>query len=176
MKKFTIITCFAIGLGGTSLAQFDIDRIPGLEDILGKVMVVKKGFDPKFFLGKTPIPKINKLGEIFGLKQNEDINKLFRTFKTGRTVYKVAAYAGGAIVLYGAIRAVDKAAAAKDYKGALVGGLTTIGTGVITKLLTKGASYKAVDIFNGVVRKKIKDIFSVQPASATMGVGIYVKL
>lgn len=176
MNRLTMIACFVIALAGKSSAQFDINKILDIDDILGKVMTVKKGFDPKFFLGKTPIPKINKLGEIFGLKQNEEINKLFRTFKTGRTIYKVASYAGSAIVLYGAIRAVDKAALAKDYRGALIGGVTAIGTGVITKLLTKGASYKAVDIFNGVIKKKIMDIFSIQPASTTIGIGIYVKL
>jgi hypothetical protein len=57
-----------------------------------------------------------------------------------------------------------------------VGGVSTVATGLIVKFLTKGAAYKAVDIFNGIVRKKIKDILSVAPASQTMGVGLYVKL
>ena len=52
----------------------------------------------------------------------------------------------------------------------------SIVTGVVTKILTKKASYKAVDIFNGIVRKKIQDIFSIQPASSTLGIGVYVKL
>lgn len=51
-----------------------------------------------------------------------------------------------------------------------------MGTGLIIKFLTKGASYKAVDIFNGIAVKKIKDIFSIGPASNIAGVGLYVKL
>jgi hypothetical protein len=43
-------------------------------------------------------------------------------------------------------------------------------------LLTKAAAYKAVDIFNGVVRKKIGDILSVKPAESSLGVGLFVKL
>jgi len=176
MKKIFIILLISVFAGNTVSAQIDLNKIFNLNDILGKVMHVKKGFSPKFALGNVSIPKIGKVGEILGLKQNPQINKLFNTFKTGRTIFKIASYAGSAIALYGTIKAVDKASVAKDYKGALVGGLSTIASGVITKLLTKGASYKAVDIFNGVVTKKIKNIFSIQPASSTMGMGIYVKL
>lgn len=176
MKKIFIILLVSICAGNSVSAQIDLSKILNLNDILGKVMHVKKGFAPKFSLGNMSIPKIGKVGEILGLKQNPQINKLFKTFKTGRTVYKVASYAGGAVALYGTIKAIDKASIAKDYKGALAGGLSTIASGVIVKLLTKGASYKAVDIFNGVVKKKIKNIFSIQPASSTMGMGIYVKL
>lgn len=176
MKKLLLVALFATAMVSKSTAQFDLNKIFDLGDIAGKVMKVKKGFAPKFSLGNVPIPKINKLGEIFGLKQNMEINKLFNTFKTGRTIYKVAAYAGGAIALYGTIRAVDKAAVAKDYQGALIGGLSTISAGLITKFLTKKAAYKAVDVFNGVARKKLKDIFSIEPASNTLGMGIYVKL
>ena len=64
----------------------------------------------------------------------------------------------------------------KDYKTALVSGISTISTGLIVKFLTKAASYKAVDIFNGIAIKKIKEIFSIKPASGTMGIGLYVKL
>jgi hypothetical protein len=61
-------------------------------------------------------------------------------------------------------------------KNALASGLVSIGTGLIVKFLTKNASYKAVDIFNGIAARKIKDIFSIAPASNTMGIGLYVKL
>lgn len=176
MKKVLIGIVFLLSFVSRSSAQIDLNKIFNLNDITGKVLHVKKGFAPKFSLGNVSIPKINKVGEILGLKQNDQINKLFKTFKAGRTVYKIASYAGGAIALYGTIKAVDKASVAKDYKGALVGGLSTIASGLITKLLTKGAAYKATDIFNGVVTKKIKNIFSVQPASNTMGMGLYVKL
>ena len=79
--------------------------------------------------------------------------------------------AGSAIGLYGTIRALDKSAATKDYQGAITAGLITAATGLVTKLLTKAAAYKAVDVFNGAVTKKIKDIFSIQPASSTIGMG-----
>ncbi|MGG9971457.1 hypothetical protein ACQ33O_06655 [Ferruginibacter sp. SUN002] len=175
IKRFIVIMLSVVVVKSSS-AQIDLNKILNVDDILGKVMHVKKGFAPKFSLGNVSIPKINKVGEIFGLKKNEQINKLFKTFKTGRTVYKIASYAGGAVALYGTIKAVDKASIAKDYKGALIGGLSTIASGLVTKFLTKGAAYKATDIFNGVVKKKIKNIFSIQPASQTMGMGLYVKL
>ncbi|MFN0082776.1 MAG: hypothetical protein ACKVOM_09690 [Ferruginibacter sp.] len=34
-------------------------------------------------------------------------------------------------------------------------------TGIVTKILTKKASNKAEDIFDGVVKKKVKDIFGI---------------
>ena len=84
--------------------------------------------------------------------------------------------AGTAISIYGSIKAIDKATRKQDYQQALIGGLSTIGAGLITKFLTKAAAYKAVDVFNGVVRKKIGDILSVKPAESTLGVGVFVKL
>lgn len=176
MKKTIVIILVAVFVVNKSSAQIDLNKLLNLNDIVGKVMHVKKGFAPKFSLGNVPITKITKVGEIFGLKKNEQVNKLFKTFKTGRTVYRVASYAGGAIAVYGTIKAIDKASIAKDYKGALIGGLSTIASGLITKFLTKGAAYKATDVFNGIVTKKIKNIFSIQPASSTMGMGVYVKL
>ncbi len=172
-KRFFIIIAIAF-YAGSADAQIDLNKLLKLDDLLGKVLVVRKGFAPKFSIGNTPIPKIGKLGEILGLKQNTEINKLYRTFKTGRT--KIASYAGSAVAVYGVIKSLDKAALTKDYQGALAGGLGTIGAGLITKFLTKTASYKAVDMFNGAVKRKIKDIFSVQPASQTIGLGVYVKL
>ena len=70
-----------------SFAQIDLNNID-IKDIIGKVMHVEKGFAPKFSLGKTPIEKINKVAEILGLKKNE-VNRLFNTFKTGRTFIKL---------------------------------------------------------------------------------------
>jgi len=104
------------------------------------------------------------------------VNRLFKTFKTGRTIYKVAAYAGGAIAVYSLARKLDNSVKSNDYNGALYSGISAIGTGLVIKFLTKGASYKAVDIFNGIAVKKIRDIFSIGPASNTAGVGLYVKL
>lgn len=166
-----MITCYAL----SASSQIDFNNL-SLDKILGKVLNVKKGYAPKFSLGNIPIPKILKVGEIIGFKKNEQAIKLFNTFKTGRTIYRVATYAGSAIAVYSAVKAMDKAAIKEDYQKPLIGALTTVGAGLITKFLTKAASYKAVDIFNGIVRKKIKDILSVAPASHTMGMGVYVKL
>ncbi len=156
-------------------AQIDLNNID-LNDIIGKVMKVDKGFSPKFFLGNTPIQKINKVAEILGLKKNETVNKLFNTFKTGRIIYKVAAYTGTAVIAYAIVSKVSNSVRSNDYTGALYSGIGAVGSGVIVKLLTKGASYKAVDIFNGIAAKKIRDIFSIAPASNIAGMGLYVKL
>jgi hypothetical protein len=177
MKKLAVTLCVFLCLifAKKTSAQIDLNHID-IQDIIGKVMHVEKGFAPKFSLGKTPIQQINKVAEILGLKKNEEVNRLFKTFKTGRTVYKVAAYAGGAVALYGVARKLDNAAKSNDYNAALYSGLSAIASGLAVKFLTKGASYKAVDIFNGIAVKKIKDIFSVAPASNTAGIGLYVKL
>lgn len=159
-----------------AFAQVDFDKAFNLGNLLGKTMNVKKGFAPKFSIGNLSIPGVNKLGEVFGLKRNEEINRLFKTYKTGRTVYRIAAYAGSAIVLYGSVKSLDKAALKQDYQGAVISGLSGIGIGLLSKFLTKQASYKAVDIFNGMVKRKIKDILSVKPATKTIGLGVYVKL
>ena len=158
-----------------SFGQIDLNNID-LRDLIGKVMKVDKGFAPKFYLGNTPIAQIDKVAEILGLKKNEEVNRLFKTFKTGRTVYKVAAYTGSAIVVYGLVRKMDNSVKDQDWETALYSGLGAVGSGLIVKFLTKGASYKAVDIFNGIAVKKIIDIFSIAPASNTTGIGIYVKL
>ncbi|MGG9963332.1 hypothetical protein [Ferruginibacter sp. SUN106] len=174
--KRVMISCFIIcALAGSASAQIDFNNLK-LDNILGKVLNVKRGFAPKFSLGKVSIPKIAKVAEIIGLKKSEQAIKLFNTFKTGRTVYKIASYAGGAIAAYSAIKAIDKSALKEDYQKPLVGALSTLATGLVVKFLTKGASYKAVDVFNGVVKRKIKDILSVAPASSTIGMGVYVKL
>lgn len=158
-----------------SSAQIDLSHLD-LRDIIGKVMHVQKGFAPKFSLGRIPIASISKVAEILDLKKNVDVNRLFKTFKTGRLIYKVAAYAGSAVAVYSLVRKTEKSVASKDYNAALYSGLGVIGSGLIVKLLTKGASYKAVDIFNGIAVKTIKDIFSIGPASNSAGVGLYVKL
>jgi hypothetical protein len=176
MKYYSIIFIIVfIFSSQQSSAQIDLDHLD-INDIIGKVMHVQRGFAPKFSLGNTPIQKINKVAEILGLKKNEDINKLFNTFKTGRTIYKVAAYTGGAILVYGLYRKINNSIINKDYSTALVSGLGTISSGLIVKFLTKAASYKAIDIFNGIAIKKIKDIFSIEPASSTLGIGLYAKL
>ena len=176
MKNPFLFVFFSFMIVLKSTAQIDINKIFDLNDIVGKVLNVKKGFAPKFSIGKIEIPKIAKVAEVFNVKGNTQAIKLFNIFKTGRTIYRIAAYAGSAVALYGTIKAIDKAAVAKDYQGALLGGLTTIGVGLLSKFLTKAAAYKAVDVFNGIAIKKIKDILSIRPASSALGVGLYVKL
>ena len=174
-KHILIIAILFAGISKPSSAQIDLKNLD-LNDIIGRVMKVERGFSPKFFLGNLKIPKIPKVAEILGMKKNPEVNKLFNTFRTGRTIFQITSYAGSAVALYGVIKAAGDSASRANYKGALVGGLTSVATGVIVKLLTKAAAYKAVDIFNGVAARKIKEIFSVAPASNTVGVGLYVKL
>lgn len=170
-----VILLSAIFITKQSSAQIDLNNLD-LKDILGKVMNVQHGFAPKFSLGKVTIPKIHKVAEILGLKKNADVNRLFSTFNTGRTIYKITSYAGSAIAIYGVIKKSGDSLATKQGRAALTSGLVSIGSGLLVKFLTKAAAYKAVDIFNGIAMKKIKDIFSIKPASNTMGIGLYVKL
>lgn len=170
-----LIICAGLFISKHSSAQIDLNNID-INDIIGRVMKVQKGFAPKFALGNTPVQKINKVAEILGLKKNETVNKLFNTFKTGRTVYKVASFAGSAVAIYGIVKKISDSANVPGGKTALTTGLISIGSGLLVKFLTKAASYKAVDIFNGIAAKKIKDIFSIKPASNTIGIGLYVKL
>jgi len=177
MRILTVFLFMVAGLffAQKSFGQIDLNHLD-IEDIIGKAMHVKKGFDPKFYLGKTPINKINKVAEILGLKKNEEVNRLFRTFKTGRLIYKVAAYTGSAIVVYGLARKIDNSIKSQDYNTALYSGIGAVASGLAVKFLTKGASYKAVDIFNHIAVKTIRDIFSIAPATHTAGIGLYVKL
>ena len=106
-------------------------------------------------------------------QKNPEINKLFNTFKTGRLVYRVTNYAGAAITLYGAIKKIadNKDSLAKDGKALLISGLSSMSLGTVVKLLTKGASYKAVDLFGGVIKRKLMDIISFDVAPSTNYVG-----
>ncbi len=172
-------------------AQIKIGDLPiDIDALLGKVKVlkVKKGFNPKFILGDVQLNKIGLfgenlkgvklLGDVFNRKNIEQVTKLYKTYKTGLVVFKVLAAAGTAVTTYSAIRGLTDEQKFDDgtVKKMLYPALGSIATGVVTKLLTKKASYKAVDIFNGIARKKLEDIFSIQPASSTLGIGVYVKL
>ncbi len=105
MKNYGLmfILCFGLMVSNRTTAQIDLNNID-INDIIGKVMNVKRGFAPKFSLGNISIPKVAKVAEILGLKRNEQVNRLFNTFKTGRTVYKIASYAGGALAVYGVVK------------------------------------------------------------------------
>lgn len=175
MKKYLLVLFISFAFITKSSGQIDLDNL-NLNDILGKVMNVQKGFAPKFALGRISVPKIHKVAEILGLKKNEQVNKLFSTFNTGRTVYKITAFLGSAAAIYGVVKKISDSANVPGGKTALTSGLISIGSGLLVKFLTKAAAYKAVDIFNGIAARKIKDIFSIKPASNTIGVGLYVKL
>lgn len=192
MKKNLILLFIAsFAFANTINAQIKIEDVIGkITDLLGKkeLLSVKKGFSPKFSLGKLSINKvgilgeqlkgINVLGTIFNSKGIQDVTKLYKTYKTGLVVYKVLAGAGTVITTYSAIRGATADAKFDDktVKQLLVPAITSILTGVITKILTKKASYKAVDIFNGVVKKKVKDIFGIGAATQGVGMAVYVKL
>ncbi len=172
---FKLMLVLGLAFPRIATAQIDLSNID-INDIIGKVVKIDKGFSPKFFLGNTPIQKISKVAEILGLKKNETVNKLFNTFRTGRTVYKIAAYTGTAVAVYAIAKKIDNSVKSQNYSGALYSGLGGVASGVIVKLITKKSAYKAVDIFNGIAAKKIRDIFSIAPASEMAGVGLYVKL
>lgn len=192
MKKILIILfigCFAFVI--PTNAQIKVEDIIGkVTDLLGRkeLLTVKKGFNPIFSLGKLQINKVGLLGEklkgvevlgnIFGSKGIEDVTKLYKTYKTGLVVYKILAGVGTAVTTYSAIRGVvgTEKFDNKTVRQLLTPAITSILTGVVTKILTKKASYKAVDIFNGVVKKKVKDIFGIGAASHGFGMAVYVKL
>ena len=183
-----LVVCF---LSTAAHAQIKIGNLDiDLDKLLGRVKVlqVKKGFNPRFLLGDVQLNKIGLLGEnlkgvellgnVFSKKNIAQVTKLYKTYKTGLVVYKVLAGAGAAVTAYSTVRGFTDDQKFNDaaVKGMLYPALGSLVTGVITKILTKKASYKAVDIFNGIARKKLEDIFSVQPASSNLGVGVYVKL
>ncbi len=173
-------------------AQIKLEDLKNLklEDILGKtkLLSVEKGFSPVFKLGNYQVNTVgllgeklkgvNILGEIFDKKGVGQIMGMYKTYKTGLVVFKILGAAGTVVTVIGAVKGFTATENFNDpsVKGLLYPAVGSIATGVITKLLTKAASYKAVDIFNGIARKTIKDILSVRPASETLGVGLYVQL
>jgi len=192
MKKILIIlfiACFAFV--NTTNAQIKVEDIIGkVTDLLGRkeLLTVKKGFSPVFSLGKLQINKVGLLGEklkgievlgnIFDSKGVEDVTRLYKTYKTGLIVYKILAGVGTVVTTYSAIRGIagTEKFDNKTVRQLLTPAITSIVTGVVTKILTKKASYKAVDIFNGVVKKKVKDIFGIGAASQGAGMAVYVRL
>jgi len=190
IRNFALV-CLLIGTAITASAQIKIgDTNIDIDQILGRVKVLKvqKGFSPKFFLGDLQLNKVGILGEklkgvevlgqVFNKKNIDQVTKLYKTYKTGLVVFKILGAAGTAVTAYSTIRGITGDDKFDDgtVKKTLYPALAGIATGVLTKVLTKKASYKAVDIFNGVVKKKVQDIFSIQPASSNLGLGLYVKL
>jgi hypothetical protein len=194
MRKIRIIGFLFLASFGftiTASAQIKVEDILGkVTDLLGKkeLLSVKKGFSPKFSLGKLQLNKvgilgeqlkgINVLGKVFNSKSIQDVTKLYKTYKTGLVVYKILTGAGTILTTYSTVRGLvgTEKFDAKTVKQLLAPAITSVITGVVTKILTKKASYKAVDIFNGVVKKKVKDVFGIGAASQGVGVGVFVKL
>ena len=191
MKKTSLIVVIFLLMFVNAIAQIKIeDILQKATDLLGKkeLLSVKKGFNPVFSLGKLQINKVGILGEklkgievlgnIFDSKGIQNVTKLYRTYKTGLVVYKILAGVGTVVTTYSAIRGIagSEKFDNKTVRQLLAPAITSIVTGVVTKILTKKASYKAVDIFNGVVRKKVKDIFGIGAATQGLGMAVYVKL
>ena len=190
IQHFALFVLLTIASLGAS-AQIKIGDINvDLDQILGKAKVLKvqKGFSPKFFLGELQLNKVGILGEklkgvevlgqVFNKKNIDQVTKLYKTYKTGLIVFKILGAAGTAVTTYSVIRGATGSDKFDDgtVKKMLYPAIASLATGVITKVLTKKASYKAVDIFNGIVKKKVQDIFSIKPASETLGLGLYVQL
>ncbi len=192
MKKILIILFIAFfAFAGSVDAQIKIEDVLGkVTELLGKkeLLTVRKGFSPVFSLGQLQINKVGLLGEklkgievlgnIFNSKGVQDVTKLYKTYKTGLVVYKILGGVGAAVTAYSTIRGIagTEKFDNKTVRQLLTPAITSIVTGVVTKILTKKASYKAVDIFNGVVRKKVKDVFGIGAASHGVGMAVYVKL
>ncbi len=194
-SKRILLCFFFIGICTAAVnvqAQIKLEDLQNfkLEDILGKTKLLKveKGFNPVFKLGNYQINTVgllgeklkgvNILGEVFDTKGVDKIMGMYKTYKTGLVVFKILGAAGTVVTVIGAVKGFTATKNFNDpnVKVLLYPAVGSIATGVITKLLTKAASYKAVDIFNGIARKTIKDILSVRPASETLGVGLYVQL
>lgn len=192
MKKILVIifiTNFVLAINVNAQIKVE-DILRKATELLGKkeLLTVRKGFSPVFSLGKLQINKVGILGEklkgigvlgnIFDSKGIQDVTKLYKTYKTGLVVYKILAGAGTVITTYSTIRGIagTEKFDNKTVRQLLTPAITSIVTGVVTKILTKKASYKAVDIFNGVVKKKVKDIFGIGAASQGVGIAVYVKL
>ena len=187
-----VVLLFGSSLLAPVKAQVTLEDLKDLDigAILGKskILKVKKGFSPVFSIGNLQINKVGILGEklkginILGdILQNKNIDRvmgMYKTYKTGLVVYKILSSAGTVVTVIGAVKGftADENFNDATVKKMLYPALASVATGVLTKLLTKAASYKAVDVFNGVVRKQVKDIFSIKPASSTLGVGLYVQL
>lgn len=186
----SIVSLFATNASAQKITLEDLKNLD-ITSIIGKgsLLKVKKGFSPKFSIGNNQINTvgilgeklkgINILGDILGKKGSVgNILGYYKTYKTGLVVFKILGAAGTIATVIGTVKGftADQKFSDKGVKQLLYPAVGSLATGVLTKLLTKAASYKAVDVFNGIARKKLKDILSIEPASSTMGIGLYVKL
>jgi hypothetical protein len=174
-QKLLLLLSLFILVRTAAHAQIDFENIDPTV-FLGKVITLQNGLSPKFFVNDIQIPKLNEVAKILGIKNSDEINRLFNTFKTGHTIYKVALYTGAAVSAYGTVRSISDGSTQQGYKTAIVTGLGAIGSGLVVKLLTKGAATKAVDIFNNTARRKLRNIFKVGAAQNSFGVAVYATL
>jgi len=188
----TMLVLFCCSFTQEAKAQITLEDIQNLDitKLLGNTQILKvdKGFNPIFSIGKNQINSVGLLGEkmkgvkilgeILDSKNVDRVMGMYKTYKTGLVVYKVLSSAGAVVTVISTVKGLADEDNFNDatVKKMLYPALASVATGIITKLLTKAASYKAVDVFNGVVRNKVKDIFSIKPASETIGIGLYVKL
>lgn len=194
MKKYMLSIILAIGIANNCSAQvIDWSKI-NLNGLVSKVLTVRKGWAPQFTIGTLPIKQISKVATIINLKNVAKATKLFNTFKTGRTLYKIGAYAGLGVSTYSTIKNLvqsnkeattqalndARAQAISKAQNLMIAGGATIGIGVLVKLLTKQAAYEATEAFNGVVKRKLKDILSLDVPTyspyITSGIALKVKL
>ena len=193
VSKLLVLMILFAGYVKPAQAQVTLEDILGQLDIgsligNGQLIKIEKGFSPVFYLGDKQINTIGLFGEklkgieilgsILDKKGGSRIMGMYRTYKTGLVVYKILSSAGTAVTLIGTVKGLTDDQNFNDatVRKMLYPALTSVATGIITKLITKKASYKAVDIFNGVARKTLKDILSVGPSSSGYGVGVYVQL
>lgn len=178
MRKIFFSVLFVAAVSVADAQVIDLDKLNfkdlnlkglSIDELLGRTLNVKKGFAPKFSIGDISLKKIPDVAKLLNIKGSDQINRLFRTFRTGRTVFHIAGYTGSAVALYGTVQTIANNAKSqvsdalkKDAKTILITGLSAAATGLIVKMLTKAASYKAVDMFNGVVRDKVNDIFGIE--------------
>ncbi len=170
---FLIVSTNAVKAQAIDLKKFGLGNID-ITSLLTKKLTVTQGWAPKFSFGNIDINKISAISKIVNLKNVNTATKLFNTFKTGRSVYKISEYVGMASTAYSLIKnsvesnktAIDQAAIdakrdaiKKAQNFAITGGITML-SGVVIKLLTKKAASKAADAFNGAVKTKLKDILS----------------
>jgi hypothetical protein len=199
MRKIILVAALILGFAKSeaqimeTLKKIDFSKI-NLSSLLHKTLQVKQGWAPKFSFASLGLASVEKVSKIINLKNIATAKKLFNTFKTGRTIYKAGAYVGLAASTYSGIKNMvesNKEAVTAEAKALkteaihkaqnfLTAGAVTIGAGVLIKFLTKKAASKAADAFNGMIKRKIKDILSFDVPSASLytktGVALKIKI
>jgi hypothetical protein len=198
MRKIILLTAFIFNMAKSdaqimeTLKKIDFSKID-LSSLIHKTLQVKQGWAPKFSFGNLGLANVEKVSKIINLKNIATAKKLFNTFKTGRTIYKAGAYIGLAVSTYSGIKnivesnkeylAVNyavKSEAIRKAQNLLTAGVVTIGAGVLVKFLTKKAASKAADAFNGMIKRKITDILSLDLPSASQytksGIAVKIKI